>query len=357
MFTKYALILLTSTATTALITPFFRDVALRNGLLDLPNDRKIHADAIPRLGGIAVFGSFLVAAWLGYIFFDMGPVLPPGKFSGLLSCTVIVFILGITDDIRGLSAPPKLIVQLLAAFMLNFSGFMKDASKLPLLSVVPALEGIGSFIGLGLTVLWLVGITNAMNLIDGLDGLSSGVGIFSSLTFFIVSLSSGNLFVSMISIAIFGSTLGFLWHNWHPAKIFMGDCGAMFLGFVLAAISIEVSYKSIDSATLFVPVLALGLPIIDTFYAIVRRFRCRAPLFSADREHIHHKLLHAGFSSRQAVSILYGVCVLFGAAAWATTFVNLSFAAGIAVGMFLLSVVGIKILGRVVESRRSEIEY
>ena len=349
MLIKLVLILLTSTMLTALITPFLRNLAIKNGLVDLPNDRKIHADAIPRLGGIAVFVSFFVVVWLAYKLFNKEFTLSPQKIIGLLGCGTVIFMLGVVDDIRGLGARQKLTWQILASFMLVFSGFLIDASKLPFLSALDIQAGIGFFIGFVLTVFWLVGITNAMNLIDGMDGLSSGVVIFASGTLFVVSILVGNLFVAIISLALLGGTVGFLFHNWHPAKIFIGDCGAMFLGFTLAALSIEISWKSIGGSTIFVPLLALGLPIVDTGSAILRRKLNHKPVFAADQEHIHHKLLQAGFSVRQAALILYGVCFLFGAAALATTFVSLPFATGIAVGMFGLSVVGIVVLGRAVE--------
>ena len=350
MLIKLLLILLTSTGLTSLITPLLRNFAIKNGLVDIPNDRKAHVDAIPRLGGIAIFISFFATVWLAYNLFHTKPTLSLQKITGLLVCGTMIFLSGVIDDIRGLNARQKFAWQIPVSFMLAvFSGFLIDSSKLPFLST-NAQAGFGFFIGLGLTVFWLVGITNAMNLIDGMDGLSSGVVIFASGTLFVFSLLAENLFVAIISLALLGSTLGFLLHNWHPAKIFMGDCGAMFLGFTLAALSIEISWKSMSVSAIFVPLLALGLPIIDTASAILRRKLNHKPIFSADQEHIHHKLLQAGFSVRQAALILYGVCVLFGAAALATTFVKTPFAAAITIGVLLLSVLGIKILAHAADN-------
>ena len=337
MLIKLALILLISTFLCALVTPFFRKIAIKNGWVDIPNDRKIHTDAIPRLGGIAIFASFLAAVWLACNLFQTELAIPSQKIIGFLSSSTVVFILGIVDDIKKLNARPKFAVQILAAVMLALSGFLIDTSKLPF---------VGFFIGLGLTIIWLVYITNATNLIDGMDGLSSGVVIFASITLSIVSLLAGNLFAAIITLALLGSTLGFLLHNWHPAKIFMGDGGAMLLGFCLAAISIETSYKNTTGYAIFVPFLALSLPIIDTAYAILRRLYHHKPIFSGDRGHIHHKLLDVGFTVRQATLILYGVCILFSAAALATTFVKTPIAVAITIGVLLLSVLGIKILAR-----------
>ena len=345
MLIKFALILLTSAVLTALITPFFRKIAIKNGLVDIPNDRKIHINAIPRLGGFAIFSSFLASVWLAYSLFHTELTLSPQKIIGFWGSGAIIFMLGVVDDIKGLNARQKLVVQIPAAVMLAFSGFLIDTSFLPF---------IGSFIGLGLTIIWLVGITNAMNLIDGMDGLSSGVVIFASITLFIVSILGGKLLMAVISIAIIGSTLGFLWHNWHPAKIFMGDCGAMFLGFLLAAVSIETSYKSTTANAIFVPILALGLPIIDTIAAISRRLWHRKPLFSADKEHIHHKLLDAGFTVRQAALILYGVCVLLGVTALVTTMVRSSIAMGIVVGVGVVAIASVVMLGRLARRKRLE---
>jgi len=348
MLVKFVLMLLTSTALTVLITPFLRNIAIKNGLVDVPNNRKIHTDAVPRLGGIAIFASFLVAVWLAYSLLHTEHRVSLQKTIAFLSGGTIIFMLGVVDDIRGLNARQKLVVQIPTAFMLVFSGFLIDTSKLPF---------IGSFIGLGLTIIWLVGITNAINLIDGMDGLSSGAVIFASITLFIVSLLSGNLFVSIISIALLGSTLGFLWHNWHPAKIFMGDSGAMFLGFALAAVSIEISHKnggtgpSIPTNAIFVPILALGLPITDTIAAISRRLWHRERLFSADQEHIHHKLLDAGFTVRQTALILYSVCFLLGATALVTTMVTSLIAMGIVVGVAVVAIASVGILGRLAKRK------
>ena len=343
MLIKFVLIFLISTALTALITPFFRKFAIKNGLVDVPNDRKMHIDAIPRVGGIAIVLSFLAAYTLGYGLFHTKLIGSIEKSFGLLMGGFFIFALGILDDIKGLNANKKFGGQIVATIPLLLFGYLIKSLDIPFIGV----RHLGVIGGIALTAFWIVGITNTFNMIDGMDGLSSGVVIFASITLFIVSFLAENLFVAILSLALLGSTLGFLLHNWHPAKIFMGDCGAMFLGFTLAALFIETSYKSATGNAIFVPVLALFLPIVDTAYAILRRKLSHKSIVTGDRGHIHHKLLDAGFTVRQAALILYGVCIFFQAAALATTFVTTPFAVAIAVFALILSVLGVKILAHV----------
>jgi UDP-GlcNAc:undecaprenyl-phosphate GlcNAc-1-phosphate transferase len=354
MFIKLLIILFSSTFFTGLITPFLRKIAIENNLVDEPDERKIHREIIPRVGGIAIAISFFTAVVLAYSLFHGDLTTSISSLTGICIGGALIFLVGVLDDIKGLNAPKKFAGQILAALALVPFGFLIKTLEIPFIGTIH----LGFFFGLALTIVWVVAITNAFNLIDGMDGLASGVAVIASITLAILSIISGKLLMVIVLIAVWGSTLGFLWHNWHPAKIFMGDCGAMFLGFLLAAVSIEISYKSptaytVGSNAIFVPILALGLPIIDTISAISRRLWHRKPLFSADKKHIHHKLLDAGFTVRQAALILYGVCVLLGVTALVTTIVRSSISVGIVVGVALVASVSVTMLGRKVRPDKS----
>ena len=372
---KLLLILLGSFSLSVLITPFLRRIAIENNLVDVPDERKIHREIIPRVGGISIAISFFTAVVLAYSLFHGDLTTSISSLTGICIGGALIFLVGVLDDIKGLNAPKKFAGQILAALALVPFGFLIKTLEIPFIGTVHLI----SFFGLGLTIVWVVVITNALNLIDGMDGLASGVVIIASIVLAIFSILSGKLLMAIVLIAILGSTSGFLLHNWHPAKIFMGDCGAMFLGFLLAAVSIKISYQSTTANAIFVPILALGLPIIDrkplasclcvvlmkasirnsideykaqsvslanTIAAISRRLWHRKPLFSADKEHIHHKLLDAGFTVRQAALILYGVCVLLGVMGLVTTMVRSSIAVGIVVGVALVDYVSVIMLRR-----------
>jgi UDP-GlcNAc:undecaprenyl-phosphate GlcNAc-1-phosphate transferase len=344
---KLSVILLGSFSLSVLITPFLRKIAIENNLVDAPNDRKIHYESIPRVGGIAIAIAFFASIVVGYGLFYANLAAWTASIAGLSIGGILIVLLGVLDDIIGLNALKKFAGQIIAALALVPFGFLIKTLEIPFIGTVH----LGFFIGLAPTIVWVVVITNAFNLIDGMDGLASGVVVIASIILAILSILSGKLLMAIVLTAAMGSTLGFLWHNWHPAKIFMGDCGAMFLGFILAAVSIEISYKSPTayaegSNAIFAPILALGLPITDTIAAISRRLWHRKPLFSADKKHIHHKLLDAGFTVRQAALILYGVCVLLGVTALVTTMVRSSIAVGIVVGVALVASVSVIMLGR-----------
>lgn len=351
MLIKLALILLTSTFMTAFIIPFLRRIAIENDLVDKPDERKIHREITPRVGGIAIVISFFTAVVLAYSLFRADLTDSILSLTGICIGGVLIFSVGLLDDIKGLNAQKKFPGQILSALALVPFGFLIKTLEIPFIGTLH----LGFFFGLALTIFWVVGITNAFNLIDGMDGLASGVVAIASITLAILSILSGKLLMAIVLIAVMGSTLGFLWHNWHPAMIFMGDCGAMFLGFLLAAVSIELSYKSTTASAIFVPILAFGLPIIDTISAISRRLWHRKPLFSADKEHIHHKLLDAGFTVKQAVLILYGVCVLLGVTALVTTMVRSSIAVGIVLFVALAAIVSVTALSKLAKARSPKI--
>jgi UDP-GlcNAc:undecaprenyl-phosphate GlcNAc-1-phosphate transferase len=223
----------------------------------------------------------------------------------------MIFALGIADDLKPLPAKLKFLIQIGAAAIAVYLGVRIDFLSNPAggLILLPA------YVGVPLTIFWLVGITNTINLIDGLDGLAGGVSLIAASTTALIAYQTHQPVIALLALALIGSTIGFLRYNWNPAKIFMGDSGSLFLGFTLAAVSVVGVLKLLATAALLVPVLILGVPIFDTTFAIVRRALQRRPIFSPDRGHLHHRLLGMGFSQRRAVLIIYGICLLLGGTA------------------------------------------
>ena len=284
------------------LTPLLRDAAVENGVLDQPNERKIHKKAIPRVGGIAIVISFFISLVLGYVFFRIQLYSSMKYLTGLCIGAIIIFLTGIWDDLWTLIARRKLIGQITAALILIPFGFVIHRLNLPFVGTID----ISWQIGIPLTIFWVVGIVNAINFIDGMDGLAAGVVVIIATGLFIVSIVNNQILMAMVCLIAAGSVLGFLVYNFHPASIFMGDCGAMFLGFVLAAVSIVVMFqKPAMSVSSFVPVLIFGLPIVDTTWAIIRRIKRRESPFHADSSHIHHRLMKLGFTQPRAAVILY----------------------------------------------------
>jgi UDP-GlcNAc:undecaprenyl-phosphate GlcNAc-1-phosphate transferase len=322
-----------------LLTPWVRRLAKEFGALDHPSERRVHGRAIPRLGGIAIVAAFF-GALLGVFvaesvvakLFLASPMHTIGLcLGGLLICAA-----GVLDDLRGLRAWHKLWAQSAAAVIAYLCGFRIDAIKLPFLGDL----NMGVF-GVVVTTLWIVAIINAMNLIDGLDGLAGGVAFFACVTNFVVGLINGDPIVMLLSAALGGAVLGFLLFNFNPASIFMGDSGSMFLGYVLATTSIlGNSVKSSTTVAILVPFVALGLPIMDTLLAMVRRVLERRPIFAADRGHIHHQLLAMGITHRRAVLLLYAVSVLFTAGAIIVSLGRNS-AVGAALVVITIAVIGV----------------
>ncbi|MFC1714719.1 glycosyltransferase family 4 protein [Candidatus Poribacteria bacterium] len=294
-----------------ILTPLLRRAAVRNGFLDHPGERKVHRYAVPRIGGLAIGISFYASMVLSYaLFHDKLPELPT-RLTGFFIGAAIIIIIGIWDDLWGLNAQTKIAGQIAAVLVLMPFGFVVRKLNIPYVGVVE----LGWRLGVPFTVFWVVGIVNAINLIDGVDGLAAGVAMVISFALFIVSLVTGQVLMGIICLAIAGSVLGFLTHNFHPATIFMGDCGAMFLGFILAAVSVRVLFQNTSvAASSFASVLIFGLPIVDTTWAIIRRLVGRKSPFRADGLHIHHRLVRLGLTQRQTVVVLYIVSSLSAAA-------------------------------------------
>jgi UDP-GlcNAc:undecaprenyl-phosphate GlcNAc-1-phosphate transferase len=238
--------------------------------------------------------------------FGMDSVLSSHVAVGILGPATLIFFLGLLDDIRSLSAYTKFAVQIVAAILLYMNGF-----GISILSVKTGGAPLGWMTGLPLTILWVLLITNAFNLIDGLDGLAAGSALFSSLVICIVAVLSHNNSILFLTLALSGAIAGFLRYNFNPASIFLGDCGSLLIGFMLSAIALAGSQKSSTMVAVAIPIVSLGLPILDVTISVIRRFLGGKKLFSADREHIHHKLISRGVSHKQAVLMLYGVSACF----------------------------------------------
>ena len=291
---------------TIIATPIIKKYAENIGAVDQPNERKIHTTAIPRLGGVAIYIGFALALIFAVI---MAKYLGRGmEWKHLLGIALggsIILILGVFDDIKGLKPAVKFFWQVIAASVVVYFGVSIGFVSNPFNGLFPL-----GLLGIPLTLLWIVGMTNSINLIDGLDGLAAGVTAISAGTLFIVALRTHQISAAIIMLALCGSALGFLRYNFFPARIFLGDSGSYFLGFILAAASIIGVFKTTLVVALIIPVMILGVPIFDTMFAIGRRLGERRSLFAADNKHIHHMLLRAGFTQREAVLSIYVACFL-----------------------------------------------
>jgi len=299
---KFILIFISSLIISYILTPLVKKMARMVNGFDHPSKRRVNTRPIPNTGGIAIFSAFMIS----YFLFNDHSL----STYGIMFGATFIFILGLIDDIFEISPLVKLLGQIGAASILIYYGIQINFITNPL----------GGMIYLGyfsfpITILWVVGITNTVNLIDGLDGLAAGISIIATITLFAVAMQEYRLIPAVLAIALAGSLSGFLKYNFHPAEIFMGDSGSMFTGFILAAISATGALKSAAAVTIVVPILALGVPIFDTIFAIVRRLYHNKPIGEADRGHIHHRLMALGWSHRQAVIIVYGSSLLLGATA------------------------------------------
>ncbi|MFI5251249.1 MAG: hypothetical protein ACHQQQ_02355 [Bacteroidota bacterium] len=318
-----------------LLTPLVMRLARAIGAIDLPNERKIHRHPIPRLGGVAVWGSVFLT-YVVVVIFDPAQLAASNLFSvdgALLAAAIlIVLVVGVSDDIHPLHPGPKFIAQLIAATLCYVAGFRISNITNPFGADLIHL-GIFDY---PITILWIVGITNSFNLIDGLDGLACGVGAIALVTIFSILLLKDDISTAFVAIIVLGAILGFLRYNFNPARIFLGDSGSLFIGMTLALLSIKSSAKGSTVVAIVVPLLALGLPIMDTLLSMVRRLLNsflpdRDPekllhkihaMFLPDRKHIHHQLVSLGLSHRRAVLILYLVSCAFGLGAFAITMTN-----------------------------------
>lgn len=281
------------------IIPFIKKVAVHVGAMDIPDARKVHKVPIPRLGGLGIYMGFL----LGYILFGTMSL----KMNAILIGSIIIIITGIVDDIKPIPAKIKLLFQIIAASVVAFYGkiLLQD------LSAFDFYINFGDFSYL-ITVIFIVAIINCINLIDGLDGLAAGLSSIYFITIGIVIVGWKHTFGldAIITFIMLGSTLGFLCHNFNPAKIFMGDSGSMFLGYVIAVIAL-LGFKNVTLTTLLVPICLLAVPILDTLFAMLRRIVNKKPMFEPDKQHLHHQLLNLNLSHRNVVLVIYALDILF----------------------------------------------
>ncbi len=299
--------LIAAMAISLAMCPLVKSFAYKVGAIDVPKDnRRMHKVPIPRLGGLAIFLGFIVSILL---FAEVDR-----QMQGILLGAVIIVVLGVVDDIVALRASLKFIVQILAALVPVFHGVVVQVLSNPIAFAEQAYWDLGVF-AIPLTVIWIVGVTNSVNLIDGLDGLANGVSIICALTMLIISLLVSETAVAIIMAALVGACIGFMPYNANPAKMFMGDTGATFLGYILATMSIQGLFKTYTIISFLVPFLILGLPIFDTASAMLRRIaRGQSPMH-ADRSHVHHRLIDMGLNQKQAVAILYVISSILGLSA------------------------------------------
>src|SRR3954464_6179531 len=296
-------------AVVVLLTPAVGGMARLLGVVDVPGGRRLNRSPIPRLGGVALFLGIFVPA-LAF--------LPLGRETrGLLLGAAVAVTVGAIDDFRGLHWYEKLVGQVIAASIPTFFGIWVDRFTFPFLGI----HALPSWLGIPLTIVWIVAIMNMVNFLDGLDGLAAGVGAIAGLTFAVIALSLAKPDAAIFSAIVFGATLGFLRHNFYPARIFMGDSGALLLGFVLAAVSVQGLLKTAATVALFFPLIVLAIPIIDTSFVVVRRLKHGERVFEGDQAHLHHRFLRRGFSQRGAALYMYAWCLSLAAAALATRFI------------------------------------
>ncbi|HZS30463.1 MAG TPA: MraY family glycosyltransferase [Gaiellaceae bacterium] len=292
-----------------LLTPAVGGMARRLGVVDLPGGRRINVLPVPRLGGLALFLGFLVPA---LAFLHTGR-----ENRGLILGAAVAVTVGIIDDFRGLPWFAKLGGQIAAAAVPTGFGVWVDRFTLPFIGIHTLPEAAG----IPLTIVWIVAIMNMVNFLDGMDGLAAGVAAISGLTFSVIALSLGKVDAAVLSAIVFGACLGFLRHNFYPARIIMGDSGALLLGYVLATVAVQGLLKTAAVAALFFPLLVLAVPIVDTTFVVLRRLRHGQKVFEGDQAHLHHRFLRRGFSQRRAALTIWGWCMSLAAAAFATRFV------------------------------------
>ena len=296
------MIVIICTIITLLLNFYIKKIAIHIGAMDMPNERKVHEKPMPRLGGLGIFIGFLI----GYMLFGVHSI----QMNSILIGGFIIVITGVIDDIKPVKASTKLFAQLFAALILILYGniLMQNAT-------IFNLNINFGILAYPITIFFILGCINVINLIDGLDGLAAGTSSIFFLTISIIAYLKGSTEILSITLALImlGSTIGFLFHNFYPASIFMGDSGSMFEGFMIAVISL-LGFKTTTVISFLVPILILGIPILDTLFAIIRRLIKKQPIYLPDKQHLHHQLLNMGISHRNTVLIIYAMNILFASA-------------------------------------------
>ncbi|WP_106767266.1 glycosyltransferase family 4 protein [Paenibacillus faecalis] len=310
MVTIYIIGFVVSLALALLLTPLVKKFAVKVGAMDVPDARKVHTRIMPRLGGLGIYLAFVIGLIAVLPFIPESLSLRDANFmkAFLIGGSMIV-LLGALDDRFQLSAKVKFLAQIVVALVVVFGfNIVVDFVNIPFQDGYSSLE---SWVSIPLTILWIVGVTNAVNLIDGLDGLAAGVSAIAIGAILVMSFLMGNTIVALICLLLLGAIIGFLFFNFHPAKIFMGDAGSLFLGFSLAMLSL-LGFKQIAVVSFITPLIIIGVPLSDTFFAIIRRKIQKKPIFAPDKGHLHHCLSELGFTHRQTVLIIYGIAAFFG---------------------------------------------
>ena len=333
-----------------LLTPLMRHIALKFGILSKPGKRMVHVKSIPYLGGVAIYLAFIVAVLVVFYTIPLFRIEFPHKLKWLLIAGTLIVVLGLWDDIRNIRPIIKLIGQIAIALLLFGFGFRTE------LLTNPFLGGeihIPLFLSVLITTTWIIGLINAMNLIDGLDGLAAGIAFIVSSSLIFISLFLRNYTTAFLLAALAGSALGFLRFNFYPARIFMGDAGSMFIGLMLASIAlIESQYKSVTAAVLLVPITALAIPIYDTLTAVIRRTFKKGSIFKADKKHIHHRLLSTGLGQKEIVLFMYLVTLYLGIFAFLFVLIPKEYALILLILLALGLFMGSRIIGFVERKAR-----
>lgn len=328
----YILALIIALLASFLLTPYIKQLAVKIGAVDKPDKRKVHTQVMPRLGGLAIYLATMLA-----IVCSM-PI--TRDLLGILLGGTWIVIVGVLDDKYSLPARVKLAGQVIAAVILVAFDVKIEWLNNPFGGYF-YLE----YLSIPFTVFWVISFINVVNLIDGLDGLAAGVSGIASITVILVAVHQGYFPVATLTAALAGGIIGFIHYNFNPATIFMGDTGSMFIGYMLAAISIFGAVKSAATIALLVPAIALGLPIMDTAFAILRRYSNGRPIFQPDKGHLHHRLLAMGLSQRQAVLLMYGISIVLCLAAFVLAEANVYVAAVVILLILVGIAVGAKRIG------------
>lgn len=318
-FKTYIAVLVVSSLASFLLTPLVRRLAFHLKAIDQPDARKVHKVPMPRLGGLAVFGGFCVPFVFFYLLDNRVTITFQNYerlFLALMIGATLMLSLGVVDDIKGLSARQKFPFQIITALALYYGGYQITLLSNPLGDSFHL-----GWLSLPVSILWIVGVTNAINLLDGIDGLATGVTVCISLSLAIINILNDNILVALLTLCLAGACLGFLPYNFSPARIFLGDSGSLFIGLVLSSIGIISLFKITTATIVIVPLVIFGIPLFDTSAVFFGRLLRGDPLFRADKTHLHHRLLRMGFNHRQACFLLYGVSALLGAVA---IFVNVN---------------------------------
>lgn len=360
----YLVVFLVSAGTVLLVTPVVRRLAARFGAIDRPSDRKVHPKPTPTLGGIGILVGVLVAMGVAYFLPEFRRLYRQSfELQGVVLAALVITVLGLVDDVRALSAPAKAAGQILAAGILILNGVELLFFWFPTQGVI----SLGSDVAVPLTIVWVLIMVNATNLIDGLDGLAAGIVAVAAGAFFLwveaapATFSESTSIAALLAAVAAGAAVGFLPYNFHPARIFMGDSGAMLLGLLLAASTIAGVGRTIQPSRgalaafaipVLIPLFVVAIPLVDVALAIVRRIRRGRPIFTPDKEHIHHQLLQIGHTHRRAVLIMYFWSIVLAGSGLAVSFIHDRAVVGSILAVALLLLAATVVPHRLSERRR-----